>query len=442
MTDSSLESPCFYDLKQETLARDELAALQMHRLRELVARVSAAVPFYRAAFAKADVTPDKLRTLDDLRRLPFTVKDDLRQNYPLRMLAVDRQQIRRVHATSGTTGKPVVVAYTDRDLNTWADLIARMLVTVGVRPGDMMQNASGYGLFTGGLGIHYGAERLGCTVVPTSGGNTVRQVMLMRDLGVNVLHCTPSYASAIAEVAESEGIDLRGGPLRIGLLGAEPWTDELRVELERRLGFKAIDCYGLAEVIGPGVACECMDQRAGLHVWEDHFLVEIVDPRTLEPVPPGERGEMVITTLTKEALPVVRFRTRDITAFIEEPCACGRTHRRLQRIGGRTDDMLIIRGVNVYPSQIESVLMGVPGLLPHYRLLVGRGDVMDELTVEVEAQDRDSDGRYRQLADAARYRIKSIVGINCKISVKPHGSLPRFEGKAARTKQVSELSGV
>jgi phenylacetate-CoA ligase len=375
-------------------------------------------------------------TLADLRRFPFTVKNDLRDNYPFGMFAVPREDLLRVHASSGTTGKPTVVGYTRGDLDLWADLMARSLACAGARPGDILHNAYGYGLFTGGLGFHTGAERLGCTVVPVSGGATERQVTLLKDFAARILCCTPSYALNIAEIAERMGADLRKLPVRYGVFGAEPWSDAMRRDLESRIGLKAVDIYGLSEIIGPGVACECHVEQSGLHAWEDHFVFEVIDPDTLEPLPAGEAGELVITTLTKEALPMIRYRTRDITRLSDEPCACGRTHRRIMRITGRDDDMVIIRGVNVYPSQVEAVLVGFPGIAPHYQLVLTRVGALDEMTVEVEALPGGPASEYARgnKATEIRHHIKSLIGVSCDVTVKAPGEVPRSEGKAVRVK--------
>jgi len=349
------------------------------------------------------------------------------------MFARPRESLARLHASSGTTGKPTVVGYTARDLATWADLMARSMACAGARPGDVVHNAYGYGLFTGGLGAHYGAERLGATVVPMSGGSTERQVLLIQDFGARVLCATPSYALNIAEVAEREGVDLRASKLEIGLFGAEPWSEGLRREIEARLGLKALDVYGLSEIMGPGVAVEC-EAQDGLHAWEDHFLFEIIDPQSGQPVPEGEAGELVITTLTKQALPMIRYRTRDITRATTARCACGRTHLRLQRITGRNDDMLIIRGVNVYPSQIEAVLVGLPGVAPHYQLVVERNGSLDELTVEVEAASLEH--VLEELEARVRHQIKSMIGVTTRVVAKKPGEVPRSQGKAVRVRDL------
>ncbi len=425
-----------FDPAAETMPREALAGLQFKRLQRTLEHAYANVPHYRRAFDAARVTPASLNSLSDIVRFPFTLKTDLRDNYPFGMFALPRQQLRRLHASSGTTGRPTVVGYTGGDLERWAGLMARSLGCAGAAPGDVVHNAYGYGLFTGGLGAHYGAERLGCTVVPMSGGSTERQVSLINDFGANVLCATPSYALNIAEVAESAGVDLRRSTLRCGLFGAEPWSEALRSELEQRLGIKAIDIYGLSEIMGPGVACECHVGQSGLHGWEDHFLFEIIDPETLAPRRFGEAGELVITTLTKEALPMIRYRTRDITRLDDTPCACGRTHLRIMRVTGRDDDMLIIRGVNVYPSQLEAVLVGFPGLSPHYQIVLRRDGALDAMTVEVElapdAPDGD-DARKRKAAEV-RHHLKSLIGVTCDIAIKRHGEVPRSQGKAVRVK--------
>jgi phenylacetate-CoA ligase len=420
------------------MPRKQLQRLQLDRLRRVLHHAYANVPHYRRSFDAAHTTPFALRGLGDLRRFPFTAKADLRDNYPFGMFAVPRETLLRLHASSGTTGKPTVVGYTAADLANWALLMARSMVCAGVRPGDIVHNAYGYGLFTGGLGAHDGAQRLGCTVVPASGGGTERQVTLMNDFGATVLCATPSYALNIAEVAERMGIDLRGGPLRVGLFGAEPWSDALRRELESRLGLKAIDVYGLSEIMGPGVAVECHEAQAGLHGWEDHFLFETVDPESGEPLDMGATGELVITALAKEALPMIRYRTRDITQLTDEPCRCGRTHLRIRRIAGRSDDMLIVRGVNVYPSQLEAALVGLPGLSPHYQLILERKGPLDHVTVEVEADPALplDDATCRSTAQAVTHHIKALLGITCEVAVRRPGEVPRSQGKAVRVRDL------
>ncbi len=431
-----------FDPAAECTPRAELAALQFTRLKVTIERAYAKVPHYRNKFAAAGVTPEHLRSLDDLVRFPFTLKTDLRDNYPFGMFAVPREQALRLHASSGTTGRPTVVAYTRADLQLWSDLMARSLACAGARPGDIVHNAYGYGLFTGGLGAHYGAERLGCTVVPISGGGTERQVMLLQDFGADILCATPSYALNIAEVADAMGVDLRKLPIRCGVFGAEPWSDAMRRDLEARLGIKAVDIYGLSEILGPGVACECHAAQHGLHGWEDHFLFEIVDPNTLERLPMGEAGELVITTLTKEALPMIRYRTRDITTLTDEPCSCGRTHVRIMRVTGRDDDMLIIRGVNVFPSQIEAFLVGFPGLAPHYQIVLTRDGPLDAMTVEVElAVGAPTDEPFLATkANEIRQHLKAMVGVTCAVAVKQAGTVPRSQGKAIRVKDLRKAA--
>ncbi len=428
------DTPFHFQPEVETLPRERLAALQLERLQKTLAHAYANVAHFRERFDAAGVKPDDLKTLEDLARFPFTVKDDLRANYPFGMFAVPRDRVVRVHASSGTTGKPTVVGYTRDDIAMWADLMARSIACAGGRPGDILHNAYGYGLFTGGLGAHYGGERLGCTVTPMSGGNTEKQIVLLQDFGARVLCATPSYALNIAEVAEAEGVDIAGGPLAIGVFGAEPWSEAMRAELDARLGIKAVDIYGLSEILGPGVAAECLEERAGLHGWEDHFLFEIIDPESGEPRPVGESGELVITTLTKQALPMIRYRTRDITRLSTAPCTCGRTHVRILRVTGRNDDMLIIRGVNVYPSQIEAVMVGFAGIAPHYQLVVRREGSLDTLSAELEAAPETARGDYEKLADEIRHHIKSLIGVSCSVQLKAPGEVPRSQGKAVRVR--------
>ncbi len=426
-----------FDPAAERMPRTELAALQLQRLRQTLARAYAKVPHYRRAFDAAGARPDDLKTVADLERFPFTQKTDLRDHYPFGLFAVPREAVLRLHASSGTTGRATVVGYTRADLDLWANLMARTLACVGAKPGDIFHNAYGYGLFTGGLGFHAGAERLGLTTVPASGGLTERQVTLMADFGAHILGATPSYALNIAEVAERMGVDFRKLPLRVAACGAEPWSEAIRRELEDKLGVKACDVYGLSEIIGPGVASECHQAQNGLHLWEDHFCCEVVDPQTLQAVPPGEAGELIITTLTKEALPMVRYRTRDITRIADEPCICGRTHRRMLRVTGRSDDMLIIRGVNLYPSQVEAALLGFPGLAPHYQIVLTREGALDAMTIEVECVDAVADdGALTQKAGAVRNHLKSLVGLTCTIVLKARGEVPRSQGKAVRVRDL------
>jgi phenylacetate-CoA ligase len=429
--------PFWFEREAETLARDALARLQLKRLRASLKNAYDHVTRHRLRMDEAGIGPRDVRSLEDVRHLPFTLKSDLREWYPFGLFARPRERIARLHASSGTTGKPTVVGYSRKDIGTWSDLMARSLACAGVRPGDLVHNAYGYGLFTGGLGMHYGIERLGATSVPVSGGMTERQVQLLADFGARALCCTPSYALVIAEVAEREGVDLKHGKLELGLFGAEPWSEQMRRDIEARLGIKAMDNYGLSEILGPGVAVEC-EAQDGLHGWEDHFLFEIIDPATGHLLPEGSEGELVITTLTKEALPMIRYRTRDITSLTTRRCACGRTHLRLKRIAGRDDDMLIIRGVNVFPTQIEAVLVGLPGIAPHYQLVVRRQASLDQLTVEVEALDAAAAQPEASAAIAARVRhqIKSTIGVTAEVEVKRPGEVPRSQGKAVRVRDL------
>jgi phenylacetate-CoA ligase len=417
----------------ETLPVDERRILQARRLAETVRR-AAGVPFYRDALARAGVQPEAIRSADDVRRLPFTTKEDLRRNYPLGLLAVPRADVARIHGSSGTTGKPTFVAYSRRDLETWSGLVARFLVAGGLRPEHTVHIAFGYGLFTGGFGLHYGVERVGAAVVPAAGGNTPRQVMLIRDLGAEVLVCTPSYALHVAEVARAEGFGPGELPLRYGHFGGEPWTEELRATIERELGIHAFNNYGLSEVIGPGVSGDCR-HRTGMHIQEDHFVVECIDPETLAPVPDGETGELVFTTLTKEAMPVLRYRTRDLASLDRSPCPCGRTGVRMSRVVGRSDDMLIIRGVNVFPSQIEEALLRVEGTAPHYLIEVSRPGSLDEAIVKVEMRPADFRDEMRQLVelrDRIDREIHAVTGIRMKVELVAPNTLERSAGKAKR----------
>ncbi|NJC88640.1 MAG: phenylacetate--CoA ligase [Desulfuromonas sp.] len=419
----------------ETMPRVVLQALQLKRLQATVARVYEKVPFYRQALDRAGVRPEQIRSLDDLRRLPFTTKQDMRDAYPYHLFAAPMDEIVRIHASSGTTGKPTVVGYTQKDIDVWTELMARSFVAAGAHKGDIIHNAYGYGLFTGGLGAHYGAERLGASVLPISGGNTARQLMIMQDFGSTVLTCTPSYSLYMAEEAREAGIDFRNLKLRVGIFGAEPWSEDMRAEIEAKLNLHAIDIYGLSEIMGPGVAIECIEMKKGLHIWEDHFLAEIIDPDTCEVLPEGSRGELVITTITKEGIPLVRYRTRDITSLTCEPCACGRTHARLTRMSGRSDDMLIIRGVNVFPSQIESILMRVEGVEPHYLLIVDRVDNLDTLEVQVEVNEQlfsDEIKVLQTLAQRIEKEIKDLLGVTSKVRLVEPKTIARSEGKAKR----------
>ncbi|QES51603.1 phenylacetate--CoA ligase [Streptomyces venezuelae] len=414
----------------ERLTRGELEALQLERLRATLQRVYDRVPFYRQSFDRAGLHPDDCRSLADLARFPFTTKADLRENYPFGMFAVPRPEVRRIHASSGTTGRPTVVGYTERDLDLWADVVARAIRAAGGRPGDVVHIAYGYGLFTGGLGAHYGAERLGCTVVPASGGMTDRQVRLIQDFRPEIIMVTPSYMLTLLDEMERQGIDPRATSLRTGIFGAEPWTEEMRREIEDRLGIDAVDIYGLSEVIGPGVAQEYAETKDGLHVFEDHFLPEVVDPFTGEVLPDGEPGELVFTSLTKEAMPVVRYRTRDLTRLL--PGTARPAFRRMERVTGRTDDMIILRGVNLYPSNIEEILLRTPGIAPHFQLRLTREGRMDALTVRAEAR-REAGPADREAAAAAVVRaVKEGVGVSVAVEIVDPETLDRSVGKIKR----------
>jgi phenylacetate-CoA ligase len=417
----------------ETMSRSELAALQARRLREVVDRVSA-VPFYRYALAAAKVSADQIRSPQDVRRLPFTTKDDFRRTYPLGLLAVPRERVARIHGSSGTTGKPVFVAYTAQDLDMWSRLCARFLVAGGLRPGHTVHICFGYGLFTGGLGLHYGVERVGAAVVPASSGNTPRQILLIQDLRPDALVCTPSYALNLAEAAAGQGLDARSLGLKFGHFGGEPWTEDLRGRIESQLGLVANNNYGLSEVIGPGVSGECA-ARAGMHIQEDHFIVECLDPKTLAPVRDGEVGELVFTTLTKEAMPVLRYRTRDLATLDRSPCPCGRIGARMGRVVGRCDDMLIIRGANLFPSQVEEALLRVEGAAPHYLIEVDRPGALDEITVRVEVSARDFSDKMAQmqsLRDRIDRAIQAATGIRMNVELVAPQTLERSAGKARR----------
>jgi phenylacetate-CoA ligase len=427
--------------KFETMPRPELEKLQLERLKALAARVYEKVPFYRQAFQQKGITPDSIKSLADLRKLPFTSKQDFRDNYPLGLLTVPMEQICRVHASSGTTGKPVVAPYTANDLRMWTEVMARTLTSAGVTKNDVMQNCYGYGLFTGGLGFHYGGERVGATVIPTSTGNTKRQLMLIQDIGTTVLTCTPSYTLILAEGAKEIGLDLKTTKLRLAVCGAEPWSEQMRADIEARLPIKAVDIYGLTEVVGPGVSVEC-EHRCGLHIFEDNFLPEIISPQTGEPLPFGEKGELVLTTLTKEGQPVIRFRTKDITSLHPEPCKCGRTLVRMDKVTGRTDDMLKIRGVNVFPSQIESVLLQVEGVEPQYLIIVDRARNLDDLEVWVEVSEdvfSDEMKKMEALKKKVTDELESTLGIGVKVKLVEPRSIARTEGKAKRVVDRREM---
>ncbi|MDR3685553.1 MAG: phenylacetate--CoA ligase [Coriobacteriia bacterium] len=416
------------------MPRGELEKLQLARTKDVLQRVYANVPLYKRKFDEAGFDPSTFESLDDLVRVPFTVKDDMRSAYPYGMFAAPMRDIVRVHSSSGTTGQITVVGYTRGDIDRWADLMARTYASGGTTPDDVVQVAYGYGLFTGGLGAHYGAERLGALTIPVSGGNTKRQVQILKDFGVTVLACTPSYALLIAETAMEMGIDPRDLPIRVGVFGAEPWSESMRHQIEHAMGIKAIDIYGLSEVMGPGVAAECVHQN-GLHVFEDHFLIEIVDPETFERMPDGEYGEVVFTTLTKEGIPIIRYRTRDLSRIIPEPCTCGRTFRRMERIGGRSDDMLIIRGVNVFPSQIEQVLGTIPGVAPHYLVVLSKRGSLDHVQVQVEVAPEfriDEVRELERLQKRVRAEIESALAVSIEVKLVEPKTIARSEGKAKR----------
>jgi phenylacetate-CoA ligase len=433
-----------YNEDFETLPREVLETLQLKRLKQTVQRVYHTVGFYRRLFDEVGVTPDDLKTLDDLKKFPFTTKQDLRDNYPFGMFAVPMSSVVRMHASSGTTGRSTVVGYTRRDIETWSELVARSFVAAGLTKNDIIHNAYGYGLFTGGLGIHYGAEKLGASVIPMSGGNTKRQIMILQDFGPTAICCTPSYALNLAEQGKAMGVDLKALKLRVGIFGAEPWSDRMRQEIENVFGIKALNIFGLSEIMGPGVAMECLEGRNGMHIFEDHFLVETINPETGEVLPPGEPGELVFSTITKEAFPLIRYRTRDLSRLITEPCRCGRTLHRMDRIMGRSDDMLIIRGVNVFPSQIETVLLDITGLEPHYHLIVDRVGNLDTLEIQVEVGEQvfaDSD-EIKVLQNIERRIVKDVkdyLGVSAKVKLVEPKTLQRFEGKASRVEDRRKI---
>ncbi|MEV0451713.1 phenylacetate--CoA ligase PaaK [Streptomyces sp. NPDC050600] len=413
----------------ERLGRDELEALQLERLRATLRHAHDNVAFYRQAFDAAGVRPEDCRSLADLARFPFTAKADLRAHYPFGMFAVDQSRIRRIHASSGTTGRPTVVGYTERDLDTWADVVARSLRAAGARPGHKVHVAYGYGLFTGGLGAHYGAERLGCTVIPASGGMTARQVQLIQDFRPEVIMVTPSYMLTLLDEFERQGIDPRGTSLQVGVFGAEPWTEEMRREIEERFALDAVDIYGLSEVMGPGVAQECVETKDGLHIWEDHFFPEVVDPITGEVLPDGEEGELVFTSLTKEAMPVIRYRTRDLTRLLP---GTARVFRRMEKITGRSDDMVILRGVNLFPTQIEEIVLRTPAVAPHFQLRLTREGRLDALTVRAEARAGATPEQRREAARAIGAAVKDGIGVSVGVEVVDPETLERSVGKIKR----------
>lgn len=413
----------------EQLGREELRELQLERLRSTLRHAYANVPFYRAAFDAAGLTPDDCRSLADLARFPFTTKADLRDNYPFGMFAVPQQDVRRIHASSGTTGRPTVVGYTGNDLSMWADMVARSLRAAGGRPGHKVHVAYGYGLFTGGLGAHYGAERLGCTVIPASGGMTARQVQLIQDFRPEIIMLTPSYMLTLLDEFERQGVDPRTTSLQVGIFGAEPWTEEMRREIEERFAIDAVDIYGLSEVIGPGVAQECVETKDGLHIWEDHFFPEVVDPLTGEVLPEGEKGELVFTSLTKEAMPVIRYRTRDLTRLLP---GTARTFRRMEKVTGRSDDLVIVRGVNLFPTQVEEIVLRTPALAPHFQLLLTREGRLDRLTVRAEARaDATAEDR-RKAAQSVASAVKDGIGVSAEVEVVDPETLERSVGKFKR----------
>ncbi len=424
----------YWDKDKECISREDLEQLQLERLQATLYRVGTHVPFYRNKFFEMKLDHESFASLDDLRRLPFTTKQDLRDNYPYGLFAVPLRDVVRIHSSSGTTGMATVVGYTGNDIRNWSELVARILTAAGVTKDDVIQIAFGYGLFTGGFGLHYGAERLGASVIPISAGNTRRQIQIMQDFKTTALVCTPSYALKIADVMMDMGINTSGLSLKYGLFGAEPWSERMRRQINERLNITATDNYGLSEVMGPGVAGECLECN-GLHVNEDHFLIEILDPQTLEPVAPGETGELVITTLTKEAFPVIRYRTRDLTRLLPEPCPCGRTLQRIQRITGRTDDMLIIKGVNVFPTQIEAILFDIEGTQPHYNLVIERVQNEDRLTVLVEVVESlfsDEMKKQRLIIEQIKKRLNSELGVGVEVKLVEERSLERFNGKGNR----------
>ncbi|MCC8109570.1 MAG: phenylacetate--CoA ligase [Planctomycetes bacterium] len=437
MTRESHCDACFHPASAlDSLPLPELRALQLRRLKESVnlAYHHQESGLLKRRMDEAGVKPEDIKSLDDIRRLPFFLKTDLRDTYPYGLFAVPREQVVRLHASSGTTGKPIVVGYTQSDIDVWSDAMRRCLLACGLSEHDVMQVSYGYGLFTGGLGAHYGGEALGATVVPTSGGNTERQIMVLQDFGVTAICCTPSYFTHIAEKAAEAGVNIRETKLRVGVFGAEPWTEAMRQHIQDSTGIRAHDIYGLSEIIGPGVAIECREQN-GLHVFEDYFYPEIIDPETCENLPDGEEGELVLTTLSKQAIPMIRYRTRDITSLMTEQCACGRTVRRIRRIGRRSDDMLIIRGVNVYPSQIEAALMRIKGVSPHYLIVVTRESGLDQMEVQMEITPEILGDRIRELEDlqgAVAHAIYSTVGINAKVTLVESKTIARSEGKAKR----------
>ena len=431
-----------YNKKAECMSVKEKEELQLKRLQVVVKRAYENVPYYRQRLDEAGVTPEEIQTLKDIEKIPFTTKSDLRDAYPFGMFAVSTDDIVEVHTTSGTTGKPTVSGYTEKDLEIWGEVVARALSMAQATKKDIVQNCYGYGLFTGGLGVHYGGQKIGCTVIPISAGNTQRQIEVIQDFKSTIITCTPSYAMYLAEVLEREEIPKEDIKLKAGVFGAEMWTEEMRAEIERRLNVSALNIYGLTEIIGPGVAQECMEKN-GLHIFDDHFYPEVVDPQTLETLPEGEKGELVLTTLTREGMPVLRFRTRDITALRSGECGCGRTHVKMERITGRSDDMLKIRGVIVFPSQIERALLKIPGMEPHYQIIASRPQHLDELEVQVETSPALFSDEVKHVEEVKRSIEKHIhneIGLRVNVSLVEPRSLPRSEGKAVRVIDNRELS--
>ncbi|WP_456385447.1 phenylacetate--CoA ligase family protein [Desulfolithobacter sp.] len=431
----------YWEPEKECMDRESLEQLQLERLQSTLYRVGTHVPFYRKKFDELKVNFEDIKSLDDLRRLPFTTKQDLRDNYPYGLFAVPLRDVVRIHSSSGTTGLATVVGYTRNDLKNWSNLVARILTGAGVTKDDVIQIAFGYGLFTGGFGLHYGAERIGASVIPISAGNTKRQIQIMQDFRTTALVCTPSYALIIADTMMEMGVNPNGLSLRVGLFGAEPWSEAMRHEIRDKLGIVATDNYGLSEIMGPGVAGECQECN-GLHINEDHFLLEVIDPETLEPVAPGEVGELVVTTLTKEAFPMIRYRTRDLTRLIPEPCSCGRTFTRMQRIIGRSDDMLIIKGVNVFPVQIEKVLFEIEGTEPHYQIVIERENHSDKVTVMVEVVESiffDSMKKQREMVDLIKGRLAAELGIGVDVKLVEEKTLERSKGKSQRVVDKRKL---
>jgi len=423
-----------WNKKDETLDKTELQKLQSSRLIKLADKLYKTVSFYKNKMDELGIKPSDIKDISDISKLPFTTKDDMRETYPLGLLAVDRSDIVEIHTSSGTTGKPVVDAYTQGDIDLWSEVMARTLSMGDIGPSDTVQNAYGYGLFTGGLGVHYGTRKIGANIIPISGGNTKRQLSVMQDFETTALTCTPSYCLYLAEIGKEMGIDFKKTTVKVGFFGAEPWSESMRTEIEEKLSLKALDIYGLTEIIGPGVASECLEQN-GLHIFEDHFYPEIIDPETGEQLPDGEKGELVITTLTKEGTPIIRYRTRDITYLETTKCPCGRTHRRMHRLLGRTDDMLIIRGVNVFPSQIEHVLFKVKGVEPHYQLVVDRKNQLDFLEVQVEINERifsDEIKKLESIEKTIEHDLYTSLGIHTKVKLVEPKSIQRSEGKAKR----------